>query len=158
MLVFLSGLVLFFDVGGELHMAVQNPASLSGFVWGHLVLEVAASLALGAAFILLRQDRRRALAARDTQSDRLNTLRTEFDSFLHARFAQWALSPAEVDIALLTIRGLKISEIADLRDTREGTIKSQLSSIFRKSGVHTRTAFVAQFMDEFLDIAANDTA
>lgn len=124
--------------------------------WLHLVMEIAASLGLGVAYAMLRRDMRRAISAMDGESRKLRTLRSEFDGFLQERFKLWGLSPAEADIALLTLRGLKISEIAVLRDTREGTIKSQLSAIFSKSGVHTRTAFVAQFMDEFLDIAATE--
>lgn len=74
---------------------------------------------------------------------------------LHRRFADWGLSPAERDVALLTVRGLKIADIARLRKSQQGTIKSQLSMIFRKSGVSNRTEFVASFIDELLDLSAN---
>lgn len=146
--------MLFFDVGGELHSAYLYPQSFTGFVWLHLGMEVAASLGLGLAFILLRLKTRNAVSETAKERHRLHTLRSDFDSFLHRRFDTWGLSKAEADIALLTLRGLKISEIAALRNTRDGTIKSQLSTIFRKSDVHSRTAFVAQFIDEFLDIGA----
>lgn len=155
-LVFLSGLVLLFDIGGELHAALLYPANLSGMTWLHLGLEIAASVSLGIAFVLVRRDMRRSNLAKDCETEKLRTLRSEFDAFLQRRFVVWGLSTAEADIALLTLRGLRISEIAEIRNTREGTIKSQLSSIFRKSSVHNRTEFVAQFIDEFLDIAAEE--
>lgn len=157
---FFCGVVLFFDVGGELHAAYLYPQSMPWFLWAHLGMEAAASMGLGLAFILLRRQTRNAASETAKERHRLHTLRSDFDSFIYRRFHKWGLSKAEADIALLTLRGLKISEIALARDTREGTIKSQLSSIFRKSDVHSRTAFVAQFIDEFLDIgaSANETA
>ncbi len=155
-LVFACGLILLFDLGGELHAALIYGANFSTGTWLHLTGELASAIGLGTAFILMRRDTRRAIAETNRQRSKLDSLRHHFDDFLQSRFKIWGLSPAEADIALLTIRGLKISEIAAMRDTREGTIKSQLSAIFRKSNVASRTAFVAQFIDEFLDISASD--
>jgi len=93
----------------------------------------------------------------DHKDSTLTALRACFDDLVKDRFNQWALSDAERDVALLAFRGLRISEIADLRGTREGTVKAQMSSIFRKANVTTRAEFLALFMDEFLDIAAAST-
>jgi DNA-binding CsgD family transcriptional regulator len=150
----ICGVILGFDVGAELHMALLYPAALSFTVILHLGLEVLATLFLGWAFILTRQQMRAAKRALEAERNRLHSLRNDFDSFLQHRFSAWGLTQAETDIALLTVRGLKISEIALLRHTRDGTIKSQLSTIFRKSGVRTRTELVASFLDEFLDVSA----
>ena len=59
-----------------------------------------------------------------------------------------------MDVALLTIRGLSICRIAELRHTQQGTIKAQLSAIFRKAGVSSRTELLAMFMDELLDFGS----
>jgi len=45
---------------------------------------------------------------------------------------------SERDVALLSIKGVSISEIADMRQTRVGTIKAQNAAIYRKSGVSNR--------------------
>lgn len=97
----------------------------------------------------------------DDKDSTLSALRACFDDLINARFDQWALSQAERDVALLAFRGLRISEIAELRGTREGTVKAQMSSVFHKAGVTTRAEFLALFMDEFLDFgvasAVSDT-
>ncbi|MCL4187351.1 MAG: helix-turn-helix transcriptional regulator [Rhodobacteraceae bacterium] len=153
-LVLVCGAILVVDVGGEIHAALIRPERRSLMNLLHLASELAATVALGWAFVLSRRALRRLHGALVTESERLRALRGEFDRLMQARFAGWGLSPAEADIALLSVRGLKIAEIAALRQTREGTIKAQLSSIFRKSGAASRTEFVARFVDEFLDHAA----
>lgn len=67
-LLFLCGMVLCFDVGGELHALLQYPASVSPMVLFHLGTELAATLGVGLAFALIRANQRRALA--DHQADR----------------------------------------------------------------------------------------
>jgi len=157
-LLVLCGMILGFDVGGELHAAYLYPQSYTGVVLFHLTLEIAASFGLGWVFVLTRAELRRANQARKADNDKLRALRGSFDDLLQQRFQDWQLSQAEADIALLTVRGLKIAEIATIRNTREGTVKSQLSTIFRKSGVSTRTEFLARFIDEFLDHSTREAA
>lgn len=157
-LVFGCGMLLALDAGGEIHVALLHPGAL-GFGAGlHLAGELAATVGLGWSFVLLRAELRRAEAEAAADRARLGALRGAFDRLMHDRFEAWGLSAAESDIALLTVRGLRIAEIAQARGVREGTVKSQLSTIFRKSGVHTRTEFVALFIDEFLDHAGRDGA
>lgn len=153
-LVLICGLILFFDIGGELHAALLFPESLSAFVLLHLGTELLASVALAVAFVIMRSEIRIAERLRRCSEGKLGALRTDFDGVVRQRFADWKLTRSESDIALLTLRGLKIAEIAEMRHTRVGTIKSQLSTIFRKSGVSTRTELVASFIEEFLDFAA----
>lgn len=156
--VFVCGMLLALDAGGEIHVALLHPGAVGPGMALHLAGELAATVALGWAFVLLRAELRLAEAEIRAGRSRLDALRGAFDSLMHARFDAWGLSAAERDIALLTVRGLRIAEIAAARGVREGTVKSQLSAIFHKSGVRTRTEFVAQFIDEFLDHAARDAA
>ncbi|MFN4128487.1 MAG: helix-turn-helix transcriptional regulator [Paracoccaceae bacterium] len=154
LLVLFSGLIMLFDIGGELHAALLFPESLSLFVLLHLGTELLAAVALGAAFVIIRREIRVIERQRRRSDRKLGALRDDFDGLARQRFANWKLTRSEADIALLTLRGLKIAEIADARQTQIGTIKSHLSTIFRKSGFSTRTEFVASFIDEFLDFAA----
>lgn len=153
-LVFLCGVILGVDVGQEGHAALANARHVPPVVWAHIVIEVLATCGLGWAYVLIRQELRRAQAAERSAQARVAVLRGAFDTLMRARFAQWGLSEAETDIALLTVRGLRIAEIAQARGVRDGTVKAQLSSIFRKAGVSTRTELLARFMDEFLDHGA----
>lgn len=154
LLIFLCGIILCFDLGGELHNLAVYSDSYSAMALLHVTTEFLATLGLGVAFVLIRLDLRRMASDHRADRDRLHAIRSDFDRMLQQRFRDWALSPAEIDVALLTVRGLKIAEIAKMRHATPGTVKSQLSTIFRKSGVSTRTELVAGFIDELLDLAA----
>ncbi|MGB8812005.1 MAG: hypothetical protein WCC57_02365 [Paracoccaceae bacterium] len=151
----ICGIVLIFDVGGEIHVEWLRGRPVAGMNRVHLVVETLATVLLFIGFALTLAHIRTLRRAEEAKSHLLGSLRGQFDVILHERFVRWGFSKAETDIALLSLRGLKITEIAVARHTREGTIKSQLSTIFRKSGVSTRTEFLALFMEEFLDHSAN---
>ena len=85
-------------------------------------------------------------------TETLTALRSDFDGLLQQRFEQWDFSSAERDVALLMLRGLSMTEIADLRETRSGTVKVQAHNVFKKSGVNSRVAFTSLFMEEFIDL------
>lgn len=121
----------------------------------HLLTEAAILVLLVLGFALSR----RALAQLQTERDRsvrnLHSLRGEFDDILHARFDAWGLTAAQRDVALLTLRGLRSSDIAAARGSAEGTVKAHLSAVFRASSVRTRGELVGLFMEEFLDHGAS---
>lgn len=146
--------ILIVDVGGEIHVMLLPGAETS--LWGiiHVASEVVATIGLVLAILMTVHYLRRIKSRFMAETELLHALRGAFDDFLSRRFAEWGLSAAERDVALLTVRGLKIVEIADMRRTQAGTIKAQLSRIFRKSGVSSRTELVARFIDEFLDISS----
>ncbi len=68
-------------------------------------------------------------------------------------FAQWALTPAESEIAGLLLKGLSLRDIAVLRRTSERTIRQQAQGIYRKSGMANRTEFAAYFLDGLFQAA-----
>ncbi len=74
----------------------------------------------------------------------------EFFQMLNLQFDRWGLSVAERDVALLTVKGLSVKEIADLRKTSEGTIKSQNNSIYKKANVKSRTQLLGAVIEELL--------
>jgi len=69
---------------------------------------------------------------------------------LYAKFGEWGLSASESEVALLLIKGLSVAEIARLRDTRPGTIKSQSNAIYRKAGLKSRSELAAYFVEDLL--------
>jgi DNA-binding CsgD family transcriptional regulator len=147
------GVVFGVDVLLETLVALQHGAVFAEVA--HILLELIASGLLAySTFLTIRQ--LQALRLEVAQSKRqLTLLRTEFDNVIQGRFKAWHLSHSESDVALLTIKGLSIHDIAETRHTREGTIKAQLSMIFRKAGVSSRTELLALFMDELLDFGAS---
>ena len=67
-----------------------------------------------------------------------------------AHFDSWGLTPSERDVALFVIKGLPIAEIARLRGSAEGTVKSQLNAVYRKSGVSGRGALLGLLIDDLV--------
>lgn len=70
------------------------------------------------------------------------------------RFADWRLSPAERDVALFSIKGMSVAEIAALRGTSEGTVKAQAAAVYRKAGVGNRHQLLSLFIEDLFDPAA----
>lgn len=49
------------------------------------------------------------------------------------------------------LKGLSFREIAQLRDTREKTMRQQASSVYRKAGVSSRNQLAAWFFEDMLE-------
>jgi DNA-binding NarL/FixJ family response regulator len=146
------GTILAFDVTAEAIAAFQVP--FSAYNTMHIAIEAIATVFLGVGAVFAYSHMKTLRIRAEHDEEQLLRLRREFDGVLQERFSAWALSKSEIDVALLTIRGLSIHRIAELRHTQQGTIKAQLSAIFRKAGVSSRTELLAMFMDELLDFGA----
>ena len=92
------------------------------------------------------------LAASNTRylAKQLDAAKGAFQSGIDGYFEEWGLSEAEKDIALLTIKGMTISEISEIRHTKQSTIKTQSSAIYRKAGVASRSQLVSLLIEELL--------
>lgn len=55
------------------------------------------------------------------------------------------------DVVIGMLKGLSFREIAELRDTREKTVRQQASSVYRKAGVSGRNELTAWFFEDMLD-------
>ncbi|MGI9423242.1 MAG: helix-turn-helix transcriptional regulator [Hyphomicrobiaceae bacterium] len=75
-----------------------------------------------------------------------------FSKWLDERFDDWCLTRSERNVAFLTIRGLSIAEIAARRETKDGTIKSQCNSIYRKAGVTGRAQLFGRLIEELFTL------
>lgn len=96
--------------------------------------------------VLLTRFRARASRAEDA----LRLASGAFMEVMEARFGDWGLTPAERDVALFAVKGMSTQEIAELRDTSEGTVKAQTNAIYRKAGVSGRPQLLSLFIDELL--------
>ncbi|GHE01930.1 LuxR family transcriptional regulator [Defluviimonas sp. 20V17] len=116
----------------------------------HEMLQVGAALGLLlgvllGALALARTVRRHARVERQ-----LRAVSIAFLDLLEERFADWGLTPAERDVALFAIKGLSTAEIAQLRETSEGTVKAQTAAIYRKAGVSGRSQLLSLFIEDML--------
>jgi len=133
------------DIAADLfHMDIAAP-------WiEHDVLERISTITLAIALVAIGLQIRQLLKEnRDAQAS-IQVASGELLSVLDAKFDSWQLSPSERDIALLLIKGLTTQEIANMRDTRQGTVKSQSSAIYQKAGVKNRSELVAYFVEDLL--------
>lgn len=115
------------------------------------MLEIAASigLLLGAGFgiwLVLNAGRRAQRA-----EDALRAASGAFATIVEEKFAEWALTPAEKEVAWLSLKGFSVTEIAGLRGTSESTVKVQSTAIYRKADVGGRAQLLAIFVEDLLD-------
>lgn len=63
------------------------------------------------------------------------------------QFSIWGFTESESDIALFTLKGFSAKEIADYRNASEKTVRNQLTSVYKKSEMTSKVAFIAWFME-----------
>jgi DNA-binding CsgD family transcriptional regulator len=66
------------------------------------------------------------------------------------QFDRWGLTPAEREVALLQLKGLRHKAIAELRTTSERTVRQQALAVYRKSGLRGRADLAAFFLEDLL--------
>ena len=70
---------------------------------------------------------------------------------MEERFADWNLTQVEREVALFSIKGMSTQDIAQLRDTSEGTVKAQTNAIYKKAGVSGRPQLLGLFIEDLLE-------
>ncbi len=137
----------------------------------HAVIEgatVAAALAAAAALViqLVRAVRARRELARDASQLRDSLARSQEDAArwrleaarwtqglgeaIDRQLSEWALTPAEKEIALLLLKGLSHKEIAQLRAVEESSVRQQARALYRKAGLQGRSELAAFFLEDLL--------
>lgn len=114
------------------------------------VIELAAVLSLVAALIFEIHHLSQLLRRKAHLEQQLSLAAGAFQAIAEARFQTWALTPSEQDVAMFTLKGMTISEIAALRGSAEGTVKSHLNGIYRKAGASGRGAFLSLFIEDLM--------
>lgn len=116
---------------------------LAVFVYNHLAQK--------RALVDLRgqlQKARGQLAQFDTQSQ---IIARQYRAVMQQQFDAWRLTSSEQDVVIMLLKGLSFREIAQLRETREKTVRQQASSVYQKAGVGSRNELAAWFFDDLLD-------
>jgi len=75
----------------------------------------------------------------------------QYRAVMQKQFDAWNLSASEQDIVIGMLKGLSFREIAELRETREKTVRQQASSVYRKAGVTGRNELAAWFFEDMLE-------
>jgi len=116
----------------------------------HSALELVSAVALAFALTAIGLQIKRLLVEHGDAQASVQVASGELLAVIYAKFDDWDLTPSEREIALLLIKGFSAQEIADMRDTRSGTVKSQSSAIYQKADVKGRNELVAYFVEDLL--------
>lgn len=130
-----------FDVFADFQLTSGEP---------HLIVEfLAAILLIVTALVLYRQIN--AMMQRQARLQQaVSVASAAIAEVIEAHFTDWRLTPTEHEIANLLVKGLPITEIARIRGSAEGTVKSHLNAIYRKSGSQNRGELLSQIIDSLM--------
>jgi DNA-binding CsgD family transcriptional regulator len=93
---------------------------------------------------------RRMLRRAEAQERALALASGAFAEVVERQFDAWRLTASERDVAWLSLKGLDLVEIAQVRGSANGTIRAQLARIYGKSGVTSRAQLASLFVDELM--------
>lgn len=148
-------------VGGVTDLLLDRPAS---FLTPHVLFEVTLILiGLGTSVYLVRgwvearsslTEARRSLAERQAERD---TWRANAEKVLQGlgqevgrQFDEWALSPAEREVALMLLKGFSLKQIAALSVRSERTVRQHAVAVYEKSGLAGRAELSGFFLGDVL--------
>jgi DNA-binding NarL/FixJ family response regulator len=121
-----------------------------GFNWWHLAAAQRRSRLLDRELAEARDEARRwSEDAKRWNRDAQNLLEG-LGAAIDRQFERWDLTPAEREVALLQLKGLRHKTIAELRKTSERTVRQQALAIYRKSGLNGRSDLAAFFLEDLL--------
>jgi DNA-binding CsgD family transcriptional regulator len=116
----------------------------------HDTIEMVVVVSLALALFIIGLQIARLLREHRVARESVKVASGELLVVINEKFREWQLSLSETEIALLLIKGFSAQEIANLRSTRAGTVKSQSSTIYKKAGVRGRNELVAFFVEDLL--------
>ena len=147
-LIILQGLCALFFVWDGVVDLVMGPRYEGWADPANFEFIVAVALLASLSFTALRM--KHLMNRQKRMADQLQIAAGQFSTLLEQHFEDWGLSDAEADVAMLAVKGLSIAEIADLRSSRQGTVKAQLNAVYRKAGVTGRSQLLSIFIEELM--------
>lgn len=120
------------------------------------IMECVIAIALLAGTVLSARYTKQLFEAARRSDAALGMARGAMAELVLEMFSQWRLTRSESEVALFAIKGSTISEIARLRGSAEGTVRSQLSQVYAKAGVANQTMLLALFLDELIEPLVED--
>ncbi len=121
------------------------------FSANHTLFEWVAVAGLGIVLVFIGVTFQRALHENRNLHAASGRASGEFLQVLVCQMHEWGLTDSELEIATLLIKGLTIKEIAEIRTTKAGTIKSQCNAVYRKANVNNRNELAAFFIEDLMN-------
>ena len=123
---------------------------LDYFTNAYILTELAAALLLCGAIVFEIRVVLDLLRRKAVLEHSLSVAQQAMHDVIQAHFDSWGLTPTERDIATFLVKGMSIAEIAELRGNAEGTVKSHLNAIYRKSSTGNRGELLALILDSVM--------
>lgn len=114
------------------------------------IIEALVTIALFFSLAFTANELRHLLSRHDRLEEQIKVASGAFNEVMETRFESWSLTSAEREIAVLAIKGFSIAEMADLRDTKQGTVKAQCASVYKKAEVAGRLQLLSVFLDDLM--------
>lgn len=133
------------DVFGDMVLGREFPNEQT-----HNLLELFVVILSLLSFIFHVRELTKFFTQHQKMNDQIRVASGEFSLVIHALFDEWRLTPAEKDVAIFLIKGLSFAEIAEARNAKEGTVKSQSNAIYKKANVKSSRELLALLFDELL--------
>ena len=119
--------------------------------WGSDNFEYLIAFALFLGVVMTGREILQVLKQNQRYSQQMRAASGELTKLIEERFDDWGLTAAERDVALFSIKGLSVAEIAEARGTAEGTVKAHSAAVYRKAGVSGRHQLLSLFVDELIE-------
>ena len=145
----MAALVVVLQIGAAIYFIADAWAERDDSGLAAVDFIVALALLGGVALGVVALRRFRAEARRKDEA--LAIARGALGALVTQRFASWNLSRSEAEVALFALKGCTITEIAEMRGSATGTVRSQLSQVYAKAGVTGQPMLISLFLDDLID-------
>lgn len=119
------------------------------YEWQELI-QILASVGLISGVVATAFYVRRSATRIKNMGTQLDVAAGQFENHLGEMFTSWDLSQSEQSVAILAMKGFSNAEVSDMRGTSVSTIKSQMNSIYKKSGLANRQQLISFLVEELL--------
>lgn len=130
---------------------IAHDLSISAELTSHFYFESLFALLLTAVLVAQVSQLLHLKRARKELLERLEHSNVDLHQVIEQRFEAWNLSPSEHEVATLIFKGFSASDIAHIRGTAQGTIKAQMSGIYRKAEVKSIGELMMLVIDDLAD-------
>lgn len=117
----------------------------------HMVIEAIIAGVLVVGVVLGALEMRRVIERAERGEAAVAAASGALGELIEVTFEDWGLTAAESEVALLTLKGFDVSEIARIRGSAAGTVRAQLTRVYSKAGVSSRAQFMSLFLEDLLD-------
>jgi len=151
--------IVLVDNTGEILAEIAGGQTMSEMVDDIVLFLVGLIVAVMIVVEYQKQQKALAQLRTDLEKSRGKLVQLDADSFnitnqyrqvMQKQFDVWKLTNSEQDVVLALLKGLSFREVAEIRQTREKTVRQQAANVYRKAGVAGRHELAGWFFEDLL--------